>query len=170
MAAVLDRTQIGIRKTGTNTSIPNNPTARLMYYFNCICCCVELENDYTIRRLRNYKDNYLSLTSEEEAKLLILCLALSPDKLIGSLLFQDENSDSGNEFYELSAVNTKLLVTESVMVGGQQKRVHKIMTFKKSWIETYYLEPLQSFQRRQRPAIQSPPRRQRRTSSSCTIL
>ncbi len=169
MAALIDRTQIGIKKTGTKCSVPDNPIARLMYYFNCICSCTEIDDDASIRRLRNY-DNYFSLTNEEEAKLLILCLALSPDKLIGSIIFPDEDSELDNEFYELSAVNTKLVVSESIMIGGQQKRVHKIMTFKKKWIENNYLNPFRSLQRRQRPAIASPPPRQRNNNSGCIIL
>ena len=169
MAAVFDRTQIGIKKIGSTTTVPDNPIARLMYYFDCVCSCTDADDDASIRRLRNYR-NYLDLTNDEEAKLFILCLALSPDKLIGSIFFPDEDIDGGNKFYELSAVNTKLVVSESVMVGGQQKRVHKIMKFKKIWIERNYLEPLQSFQQRQRPAIRSPPQRQRSNDSDCIIL
>ncbi len=78
MAAVFDRMQIGIKKTGTTVTIPDNPIARLMYYFNCTCSCTEIDDDASIRRLRNYS-NYFSLTNDEEAKLIILCLALSPD-------------------------------------------------------------------------------------------
>ncbi len=55
-----------------------------MYYFNCICSCTEIDDDASICHLRNYS-NYLSLMNDEEAKLLILCLALSPDKLISSI-------------------------------------------------------------------------------------
>ena len=42
---------------------------------------------------------------------------------------------ASNVFYELNAVSTRVLVSESLMVGGQQKRVQKVMKFKKSWIE-----------------------------------
>ena len=139
-----------------------------MYYFNCICYCVEADNDNTTRRLRDFK-NYSSLSSQEEAQLLILCLALSPDKLIGAILFpasDDEDFDgSNNRFFELSAVSTRVLVSESLLVGGQQRKIRKIMKFKKSWIESYYINPLQSIERGQRPAassrpaLPSPPRR-----------
>ena len=149
-----------------------------MYYFDCICSCVEADNDGTIRRLRNYQ-YYSSLSSQEEAQLLILCLALSPDKLIGSIFLpasDDEDFDGcTNEFYELSAVSTRVLVSESLMVGGQQKKVRKIMKFKKAWVENNYINPLRAIERgqTQRPALPSPPRRRpppQRSNDSCTIL
>ena len=184
MAAVIGSTQIHVKKTGTATTVPDNPIARLMYYFNCVCCCVEADDDYTTRRLRDYK-NYSSLSSQEEAQLLILCLALSPDKLIGSIFLpaSDDEDFNGctNEFYELSAVSTRVLVSESLLVGGQQKKVRKIMKFKKAWIEQNFINPLRSIERGQsrpaassRPALPSPPRRrpppQRSNNNSCTIL
>ena len=191
MAAVIGSTQIHVKKIGSSTTIPDNPIAKLMYYFDCVCSCIEADDDYTTRRLRNYK-NYsrISLSSQEEAQLLILCLALSPDKLIGSIFLPaSDNEDfdgSCNRFYELSAVSTKVLVSQSLLVGGQQKRVRKIMKFKKSWIEKYYINPLRSIERGERPAATSyssrpalsapsPPRRRpppqrRNNNSSCTIL
>ena len=180
MAAVIGSTQIHVKKTSVQVTIPDNPIAKLMYYFNCICSCVEADNDDTIRRLRNYQ-YYSSLSSQEEAQLLILCLALSPDKLIGSILFpatDDEEFTGGcdNEFFELSAVNTRVLVSESLLIGGQQKKVRKIMKFKKAWIENNFINPLRSIERGQTPAVSrpSPPRHrpppQRSSNSSCTIL
>ena len=161
MAAVIGSTQIHIKKTGSSCTIPDNPIAKLMYYFNCVCSCVEADDDYTTRRLRNY-NNYSSLSSQEEAQLLILCLALSPDKLIGSIFLpaSDDEDLSGcsNEFYEVSAVSTRVLVSQSLLVGGQQKKVRKIMKFKKSWIENYFINPLRSIERGQlRPAPSSRP-------------
>ena len=87
MAAVLGRTEVQIKKTGVSCTVPDNPIAKLMYYFNCVCSCVDADFDSSIRRLRNY-DNYSSLSAEEQAKLLILCLALSPDKLVGTIFFR----------------------------------------------------------------------------------
>ena len=189
MAAVLGRTEIEIKKTGTVATVPDNPTARLMYYFDCVCTCVEADNDSTIRRLRDY-DNYYRLSEEERAQLMILCLALSPDKLLGSVFFpadQDDLDGYGNDFYEIKAVSTKLVVTESILIGGQQKKVQKIMMCKRSWLEKNYLNPLRSLtsgggQRSQRalPAPSSRPapatrpapetRQRRRRSFICTIL
>ena len=176
MAAVLGRTEIHLKKTGSSTTVPDNPIAKLMYYFDCVSSCVEADNDSNIRRLRDYT-NYHRLSNEEKGQLLILCLALSPDNLIGAIFFpaKDEEDFDGcsNEFYELSTVSTKLVVAESLLIGGQQKQVRKIMMFKKSWIEKNYINPLLSFQRSQRPSLPSPPPRRppsRRNDSSCVIL
>ena len=175
MAAVIGSTQIHVKKTGSSTTVPDNPIAKLMYYFSCVCSCIEADDDYTTRRLQDYA-NYSSLSSQEEAQLLILCLALSPDKLVGSIFLpaSDEEDFDGciNEFYELSAVSTRVLVSKPLMVGGQQKKVRKIMKFKKAWIERYYINPLRAIERGQRPALPSPPRRPppQRSNDSCTIL
>ena len=175
MAAIMRRAEISIKDTGTSCTVPNNDIARLMYYFNCVCSCIEPDNSDTIRRLRNY-NNYASLSREEEAQLLALCLALSPDKLIGSVLFPaDDCGRSSNKFLELSAVSTNMVVADSFVIGGQRKKVQSIMMFEKSWIEWNYINPLKSIvQRRQAPAIrQAPPRRQpprRQNNSSCVIL
>ena len=179
MAAVLGRTEIEIKKVGRTVTIPANPTAKLMYYFDCVCTCVEADNDSTTRRLRDYK-NYSRLSNAEEAQLTILCLALSPDKLLGSLFFPAEESDldgSGNRFFEIKAVSTRLVVSESILIGGQQRRVQKIMMCKRSWLEKFYLNPLRSIsqggQRSQR-ALPAPSYRPAPSaeidSLCCTIL
>ena len=177
MAAVVGRTEINVRETTRKVTVPNSPIATLMYYFDCVCTCVEADNNSTIRRLRDYQ-NYSSLSGEEKKQLLGLCLVLSPDKLVGSIFFpasDDEEFNDGcnNGFFKVSAVSTKLLVAESLLIGGQQKKVQSIMKFKKSWIENNYLNPLRSIGEgnQQRPAVQ--PRRQpppQTRDSSCVVL
>ena len=73
MAAVFGRTEISLKKTGVSTTIPDSPVAKLMYYFDCVCSCVEPDSNATTRRLRAYK-NYSDLSNEEQAKLLLLCV------------------------------------------------------------------------------------------------
>ena len=166
MAAMMGRVQISVKDTTTPTTVPNDPIAKLMYYFNCVASCVELE-DSDFNRLRDYK-NYTRLTSDDKAKVLALCLALSPDKLIGTI-FHPSNDCGSNKFLELSAVKTNLLVTDSLVVGGQSKKIHTIMLFEKSWMESYYIEPLRSIERSQRSLPPSRPAPSR-SSNDCTIL
>ena len=135
MAAVMGRTEISVKRTTTDATVPDDPIAHLMYYFNCVNCCVEAD-DSDLRRLGDYK-NYSRLSSAEKAQLLVLCLALSPDKLIGSIFFP-VNDDTN--------IGTQLVVAESLLVGGQQKKIRKIMMFKKRWLEQHYLDPLRSIQ------------------------
>ena len=142
MAALLERQQLQIKPLEGTTTVPDFPIAKLMYYFDCVCSCVADSNEPAIRRLRGYKTNYNLLSSEEVSALLVLCLALSPDKLIDSVLFLNKDI---NKFFEVSEVSTKLLVSESLLIGGQRKRVQKILMVKKEWIESYYIQPIKSF-------------------------
>ena len=168
MAAHMQRLQVHVKDTTVSATVPNDPIARLMYYFNCVCSCIEPDDSDTIRRLRDYA-NYHRLTSDERAQLLMLCLALSPDKLMGTIFHPtDDCGDYGNKFLELSAIKTDVLVTDSLLVGGQRKKIQSIMLFKKSWVENNYIEPLRSIQRSSRPPPPPPP--PRRQDDSCTIL
>ena len=170
LAAHMERIQISVRDTSVKIPIPDHPIAELMYYFNCVCSCVEPDNSETIKRLRDFR-NYHRLTSEERAQLLILVLALSPDKLIGTIFHpSDDCGDASNAFLELSAVKTDVVVTDSLLIGGQRKQIRKIMKFEKAWIEKYYLEPLQTIQGSRRPRLRAPPPRRSALDDSCTIL
>ena len=163
--ALLGRTEINVKDTTESATVPNDPIAKLMYYFNCICGCVEPDDSSAIRRLRDYK-NYERLTSDEKNKLLAIVLALSPDKLIGQIFFpSDDCGEFTNRFLKLSAVSTNLVVSESILIGGQRRKVQTIMMFQKSWMETYFIEPLRSIDRsRSRP----PPRAKK--DDDCIIL
>ena len=169
MAAMMGRVQISVKDTTTPTTVPNDPIAKLMYYFDCVASCVEFESSDAVQRLRDYK-NYTRLTSDEKAKLLALCLALSPDKLIG-VIFHPSSDCGGfsNKFLELNAVKTNLVVTDSLVVGGQSKKILKIMLFEKRWMENNYIEPLRSIERSQRSLPPSRPAPSR-SSNGCTIL
>ena len=186
MAAVMGRTQVEVKDVGRSVIVPGDPIARLMYYFDCVCSCVEPDSDSTIRRLRDYR-NYSRLTSQEEAQLIVLCLALSPDNLVGTIFHPvNDCGSSANKFVEISAVKTDLIVTNSLLIGGQQKKVQKVMFFEKSWLDNNFIEPLKAVQRRlnspPQRRIEPPPRRidppprrysppaRRRESSSCAIL
>lgn len=166
MAIVAHQAEIGIKGVGSTVHVPDNPRAKLMFYLKCMCDVLDLD-DPNINRLTDY-GNYWRLDDEEEAKLLILCLMLSPDVLNGKCIFLDEDGDmcgnSANAFFELSAVQNRLVVTENILIGNQQRHVKTIMFYKASFITDKYLTPmivlkprldalLGSDQRPSRPAI-----------------
>ena len=179
--------RVRIRDTSVSVSVPQNPKAKLMYYLNCVATVIQLD-DPALSRLKNYQ-SYDSLSEGETDALLALVILLSPDELIGKVFFPSEDCGGhSNQFYELSAVSHMLAVADNIVIGGERKRVGKIMFFKRSWMEHNYLTPIRSFQDRlQRmarglpgalpgPRIvhrpDPPPSRPRATSSSssCSIL
>ena len=175
--------RVRIRDTSVNASVPQNPKAKLMYYLNCVASVIQLD-DPALSRLRNYQNHYL-LSDQETDALLALVILLSPDELIGKVFFPSEDCGGrSNQFYELSAVSHMLAVADNIVIGGERKRVGKIMFFQRSWMETYYLTPIRSFQDRlqrmarglpgraptPRRALPPPRPRATTTSSSCSIL
>ena len=175
--------RVGIRDISRDASVPQNPKAKLMYYLNCVASVIQLD-DRALSRLRNYQNYYL-LSDEETDALLAFVILFSPDELIGKVFFPSEDCGGhSNQFFELSAVSHMLAVADNIVIGGERKRVGKIMFFQRSWMETYYLSPIRSFQDRlQRmarglpgraptPRRALPPPRPRSTSSnsSCNIL
>ena len=142
MALVANQSEIGLERIGTTVYVPGNPRAKLMFYLECMCVVLELD-DPDIKRLTDY-ENHARLTVEDETRLLILCLMLSPDVLNNKCIFQDDDmcGDSNNEFYELSAVRNRLLVTENILIGDQQRHVKKIMCYKMQFLHENYLLPM----------------------------
>ena len=175
--------RVRIRDTSVNASVPQNPKAKLMYYLNCVASVIQLD-DPALSRLRNYQNYYL-LSDQETDALLALVILLSPDELIGKVFFPSEDCGGrSNQFYELSAVSHMLAVADNVVIGGERKRVGKVMFFQRSWMENNYFSPIRSFQDRlqrmarglpgraptPRRALPPPTPRATTTSSSCSIL
>ena len=145
MAAFIGE-RVGIKEMGNDVTVPESPTAKLMYYLDCVALVIKLD-DRNLNRLRNYKSYHLLNDTEIDA-LLALVLLFSPDELIGKVFFPSEDFRGSNKFYELSSVTHMLAVSDSVLIGGERKRVAKIMLFKRPWLEYCYIAPLMSFEGR----------------------
>nr|XP_022310021.1 uncharacterized protein LOC111115543 [Crassostrea virginica]XP_022310051.1 uncharacterized protein LOC111115557 [Crassostrea virginica] len=171
MALSLNNVRLHVKATGTTVQVPANPRAKLMYYLSCVCNALQLDTSDTrnIARLKDYQ-NYAFLTEDEKKQLLVFCAILSPDVLLNKVFFQN---DSSNEFYDIGTVASHLVVSSSIVIGGQKKSIRKIMTFKMSWLQNNYLEPLQALARELDEAENSRRRRaleaQRRNDNSCVI-
>ena len=139
--------RVGVKDGGTKVTVPGSPTAKLMYYLDCVAIVIRLD-DPNLNRLRNYGSYHL-LNDREIDALLALVVLLSPDKLIGKVFFPSEDcGGSRNKFLELSAVTHMLAVSNNVLIGGERKRVAKIMFFKRCWLEDNYISPLMVFESR----------------------
>ena len=173
MALAFGKTELTVRKFGVNVSIPSDPKGKLMYYLDCICNALDLDtsDSQNVRKLRDYK-NYWALSDDEVTQLLLLCAMLSPDILLNKVIFQNDAmcGDSNNEFYEIGAVRNRMVVSNSIIIGGQTRRVNKIMTFKMSWLRDNYLNPMEALAG-ELEAREAAQRRQRaKKDDSCVIL
>jgi hypothetical protein len=119
---IAQQTRLGLKATGTVTQVPNAARAKLMYYLSCMTNV--LGSDTADFKLVDYM-NYDTLSQDETDALLILCLVLSPDKLLDKCIFcaPEMCGDTSNEFWELSEARSTLAVTETVIIGGETKRV-----------------------------------------------
>ena len=144
MALVFNRDSIGVTVIGAVVTVPDHPKAKLMYYLNCMCTVLSLdEAEHNITRLTDYRSYYL-LSDEETAAMIVLSTLLDPVTLNGVCIFNDEEAcgNSSNEFYEINSRRTTIAAVESVMVGNVRVSVKKIMCYKMSWLVNNYVDPL----------------------------
>ena len=148
-------------------------------------------------RLTQYSRNYYSLTQDEITDLLALCILFSPDVLNDKVFFEETSTFMAtNRFLELSAVKSSMLVTGNLLIGGENRRVAKVMTYTRAWLQNNYEQPMRTLLTRElggyqaaatvriggpasRPALQAPPRRygtntystdNRNTSNGCCCI
>ena len=145
MAAIV-QAKVGIKETGETASVPDHPKAKLMYYLHCVITVLKLR-DSNIDGLTDY-NNYRGLSEPQTDALLRLVSVLSPGELKGKVFFQNEDLGTGNTFFELEHVANALALSGTVVVGGQSKRVAKIMMYKANWLQRNYIQPMKSYERR----------------------
>lgn len=148
MAVAIDRNEIGVTRTTRSTSIPNNDIAKIMYYLHCVCKVLSYDQDEDIRHYTDYA-NCTRLSIEEQQFLLYLCHTFSLDVLDGKVFFHcDELCVQFTiEFYDISQVHHRLVAVDSIIIAGRAHRVTCIMAYKTSWMQMYYLEPMQRLAR-----------------------
>ena len=161
MALAINRQQIGVKRTTVGATVPDNDIAKLMYYLQCVCTSIDCNNDPDIQRFTNYS-NWYRLSVDEQRQLVVLCYTFSPDIFEGKVFFQRDALcvEYNNEFYEISQVSNQVVASRSIIIAGRTRRVNKIMAYKMSWLQKYYLDPM----RRQAQRFSRSNR-----SSSCVI-
>ena len=154
MAVVLIGKKDELTDISVKVTVPQNDTAKLMYYLLSVSLVVNLETlEDNIARLTDYNNHYL-LTNDEKVKLLSLCKQFSPDVLDDKCFFHlDEiRGDLPNRFFLLNSTETAFVAAESVSIGAITVSVKTIMVYKMSWKIQYYTNPMyqaQCFERRE---------------------
>lgn len=148
MALVFNRNRVGVENTSTTVGVPNDPIARLMYYLNCMCTVLSLDQmDSNIMRLINY-EQYRLLSDLDKALLVVLVTKLNPITLTGKCLVHDEdvhsNAGRDNEFYNINAESMTFAATDSVIIGEKRVSVKKFMVYNMAWLNRNYILPLKA--------------------------
>lgn len=149
MATIITRHELGVRDVGSTVRVADDRKAKLMFYLKCICDVISLEIDEDMKRLTDF-ENFYVLTESETDQLTMTCLLLSPDVLMDKCIFHNERmcGTSQNEFFELASVQRQLVVSENLLIGGEQTRVKRVMCYKLSWLVENYILPMEYFKRR----------------------
>ncbi|KAK3584339.1 hypothetical protein CHS0354_017509 [Potamilus streckersoni] len=169
--ALVSRTELGVRDTGISITVPDEPRAKLMYYIDCIFSVVDITGlDPNIQRFRQFQ-NYFTIIGHDIDRLIALCLILSPDELQDKVIFHNEEicGDSGNKFLELSNLQMRFLVTESMVIGGQNRQVRKIMVFRTIWMKKNFIDPMAHLLLRRQQEKEEEEEKNKK-SSFCVIL
>lgn len=143
MTAYLQTEQTQFELTGVKVVVPDDDTARLMYYLSCVCTIIDCADDPDIQRFTSYL-YYHRLSLDERKALIALCYIISPDVLNNKVFFQSDAlcGEFSNEFYTIHQVRNQILAAESVVIAGRTRQVHQIMTYKWRWMQLNYHDPM----------------------------
>lgn len=135
-------------KFGVNVVIPDNDVARVMYYLNSVTVSIGL--DILEDDLVDYK-NYHRLSRARAAQVFRAALLFSPDEFINKLIFLDDEGDvtgtSSNEFVKFSVACSMVSLQREVVIAGKVQSVTKVMFFKSSWLDQFYMRPMMRYSR-----------------------
>lgn len=177
MAFAIGNVRMEVQDKTRVVTVPNHPVAKLMYYLDCVCDALQIDrpDSEDIEELRNYQ-NYQYLSEQQRTELMVLCTMLSPDVLLDKVFFQNDEmcGELGNKFYEIGMISNKILVSSSIVIGGQTRNIKCIMAFQMSWLRNNYVEPMQTMTRQLEEAEENQRKREsqarKRNKSSCVIL
>jgi len=153
MAAIITE-KMGMKATGTYTTIPDHDVCRLSYYLRCGTVSCGL--DIIVDELLDYKKAHELPRVRQDAIFRLAYDDFDLDTLVNTTIFIDDENDllprgTNNEFYEVSKVSNILAVQEDILIGGEHRQVRKIMVCNKRWLEKFYVNPLQNNLERIKP-------------------
>ena len=131
--------KVTVKDITSETIVPGDPKAKLMYYLYCIS---EVLNTDALNRYTNYSQYYL-IPDSEIPTIVALAKIFSPEEMLkfGIFILKDY-IDLGNRFLEITDETMGIHANQEFVIGGIVVRVLKIMLCTKNWIQTYYYEPI----------------------------
>ena len=168
--ALFQNTNYDVRMFGETVSVPDADIAKVMYYLDCVCTVIDYD-DNNIRRYRNYS-NWANMSDEEDKLIFILAATLSPDELEDKVFFENAAlcPTSANQFYEIGQIKNQLLVVQSIVIGGRQRQVKKIMAYKSGWMQRNYYQPMRQLAYRFSPQGQRQEAARRAAVSEACVI
>jgi len=151
---------VQVELIGQRTTVPNDNIAKLMYYLSTLSSCLDhmIPDDYT-----SYT-TYYNLSYQDKVEVVTLAILLSPDLLMGKVIFPVEAGDPilnglQNNFYKITSAKTVVAaatnLVETIVIGEKSISVSSIMVFTLTWLENNYINPILAEKRRLEP---SPPK------------
>ena len=145
METYLTTKKLTIRDTSKETTVANNPKAKLMYYLYCVSCVVKAPQ---LEKYINYKE-YYNIPDSEIDTILELAKIFNPKILVEYKIFiMDETLDMQNRFIEIVNEERGIHANDEIYIEGIKVRILKLMRFKRSWVFGNYLDPYESLTRR----------------------
>ena len=155
MSLTMGYQSLGVKLTGSTTTVPNDRVAKLMYYLNCVFVVIRYDG---ADRYTDYKKYYL-LSKEEEQTILGLAALFNPKLMTQNALFIIDPDlvppGSSNQFFEITDSKIGVHVNSEVVIGGVARKVLKIMTCTENWLLRYYIDQVKSYTRPQLPTEDS---------------
>ena len=140
MSATFALKKLNVRTIGSNTTVPKNAMAKIMYYLDCVFAVVDY-HDSTLTDYKNYDEIKVSklLVIYELAKLFHPSLFI--DK---GVFIVDEKLliDTNNQFYEVTDETIGFHASREIVIGGKTVRVLKLMACNDEWLSKNYFKPI----------------------------
>jgi hypothetical protein len=130
--ALVGGRQVQVEEIGKRTNIPENPTARIMYYLRCVKTTTSLDIP---DRLVNF-NKWNNLSPQETALVFLLAVRFSPQVMarswrhvFGMTQVESVPPGSRNRFFEVTDRQVAAFANEEVIVAGQRVRVKQGQSF-----------------------------------------
>ncbi|KAF9531442.1 hypothetical protein CPB83DRAFT_849028 [Crepidotus variabilis] len=138
-----------VKDTSVSTVVPDDDIAHLMYYLNCVTKGVGL--DILQDDLIEYQ-RYNFLSPLRIAVVFKTAVELSPDELIGKLIFRDDEHDliprnMNNTFISINTACNIVSIQRDILISGKVQDVSKVMFFTSNWLELHYTKPIERIAR-----------------------